>query len=158
MEKYNSCFHISRQRKIIANGNFEHKLSKWVSIDRCERKMVLESTRNLWILQLTSRHYIGRSPNVVLAMIYHDFNSSSGGDIFMPFFHLFQFYHAAFRPIIMITLLYIDSCWDAYRTSCCRCCWTEDASILSIWWYSKHIITYGKQWQTWKDSLQWTVG
>ena len=31
-------FRISRQRKIIANGNFEHKLSKWVSIDGCQEE------------------------------------------------------------------------------------------------------------------------
>ena len=34
-------FRIFRQRKIIANGNFEHKLSKWVSIDGCQSKRVL---------------------------------------------------------------------------------------------------------------------
>ncbi len=31
-------FRISRQRKIIANGNLEQKLSKWVSIDGCQTK------------------------------------------------------------------------------------------------------------------------
>ena len=45
-------FYISCWCKIIANGNFEHTLSEWVSIDECKRKRVLESTRNLWILLL----------------------------------------------------------------------------------------------------------
>ncbi len=47
---WRSIIHVIPQRKIIANRNFEHKLSKWVFINGYQRKRVLESTRNLWIL------------------------------------------------------------------------------------------------------------
>ncbi len=41
--------HISCQCKIIVNWNFELKPCKWISINRCHSKSVLESPRNLWI-------------------------------------------------------------------------------------------------------------
>ncbi len=60
-------FRISRRRKIMANGNFEHKLSKWVSIDGCQSK------KGAWVdqksLNIVLSNIVNRDPKVIKVYI-----------------------------------------------------------------------------------------
>ncbi len=49
MEEHNSCYsaYLSRQRKIIASGNFEHKLSEYLSMDVKGKGCLFEKSLNI---------------------------------------------------------------------------------------------------------------